>query len=181
MPKTNQKEFANKIYRKYKTRLRRFIAQRIESEQDIEEILQETLISATQSFSLFSSKSSLFTWLCGIAKHEIADFYRKKKIKNLLFSHFPWLENLASQALGPEQILLRKEFEERIRETMAELSEGYREILRLKYYEGLTVVQIAKKLNETVKAVESRLFRARKAFAKTFLADFSQRGLSFSG
>lgn len=176
----NKKDFDRKIDREYRLRLKNFIAQRIEKSEDVEDILQETMIAAIKSWSLFSGRSTLFTWLCAIAKHEISDFYRKKKLKTILFSRFPWLENLVSQALGPEQILLRKEFEEKVKGTMTSLSEGYQEILRLKYYRGLTMIEIAERLNETVKAVESRLFRARKAFAKAFLTDLPQGELSSS-
>jgi RNA polymerase sigma-70 factor (ECF subfamily) len=162
-------------------KLKKFIFQRVENPLDGEEILQETLLSAYNCLSLYSSRSSFFTWLCGIAKHEISDFYRKKKIKTILFSHLPWLENLASEALGPEQLFLKKEFEERVKKTMNSLSEGYREILRLKYYQNLSVKEIAKKFNETVKAVESKLFRARQAFAKAFIVNNFKRRLSSSG
>ncbi|MGB9911503.1 MAG: RNA polymerase sigma factor [Microgenomates group bacterium] len=154
-------------------RLYQFIYWRTKNKDDAEEILQETLKNAWQCLSLYSKKSSFFTWLCGIAKHEIADYYRKKKIKTILFSWFPWLENLVSEALGPEQEFLKKEFLKRVNETFNQLSEGYREVLRLKYIEGLTVKEIAQKLNETVKAIESRLFRARKAFTKAFAANYS--------
>ena len=155
----------------YSLALRGFILHFVKDPQDGQDILQETLISASESLAMYSGKSSFFTWLCGIARHEIGDFYRKKKIKTFLFSKLPWLEELAAEALGPEQALLRKEFEQKITRTMSGLSEGYREILRLKYYQGFTVAQIAKKLNETAKAIESRLFRARTAFAKAFSAD----------
>jgi len=163
----------SKWIEKYSRRLWNFIKQRVENEDDAWDIFQETLISASESLPTFSARSPFFTWLCGIAKHEIADFYRKKKIKTILFSHLPWLENLATQALGPEQILLRKEFEYRVRRTLENLSEEYSQILRLKYYEGLTIVEIAQKLNETISAIESRLFRARKAFAKAFYSNSS--------
>jgi RNA polymerase sigma-70 factor (ECF subfamily) len=169
----NQKRLSQKICQEHEKRLRNFIDQRVDNEQDAEEILQETFIAAFESLSRFSHRSSLFTWLCAIAKHEIIDYYRKKRIKTILFSRLPWLENLASQALGPEQIFLRKEFEGRVKETMMNLSEGYQQVLRLKYYQGLTVIQIAERLNETAKTVESRLFRARKAFAKAFLVNNS--------
>ena len=151
--------------------LKKFIFSRINSPEDAEEILQETLVAAVESLPTYGGKAAFSTWVCGIAHHEMADFYRKKKIKTFLFSHLPWLENLASQALGPEQQVLEKEFSRKVKHTLANLNEGYQEILRLKYYQGLTVVQIAKRLNETVKAVESRLFRARSAFAKVFAAD----------
>lgn len=167
------KKTAQEIYLKYQVRLRKFIAQKIANEQDIEEILQESLIAAVDCLPLYSGKSTLFTWICGIARHEIADYYRKKKIKTFLFSHLPWLEELANEALGPEQVFMRRELENKVRATLSQLSEGYAEILRLKYYQGLTVAQIAEKLNETTKAIESRLTRARQAFAQVYLANAS--------
>ena len=174
----DQDKLSREIYREYGWRLKKFIAQKIDNPYDVEEVFQETIIAAVDSFPMFSGKSSLFTWLCGIAKHEVSDFYRKKKIKSFLFSHFPWLENLACQALGPEQILLRKEFEQKIKATMAGLNEGYQQVLRLKYYQGKSVKQIALELNETAKAIESRLTRARKAFAQVFISYPGERGLS---
>lgn len=168
----NKKEFSRLMGEKYFWRLRKYIENRVQNSNDAEEIMQETLISGFTCLALFSGNSLFFTWLCGIAKHEISDFYRKKRLKTFLFSRLPWLENLASEALGPEQLLLKKEFKQRILASMEALGEGYREVLRLKYYQGLTVCQIAKRLNESAKTIESRLFRARKAFAKVFLADF---------
>jgi len=154
-------------------KLKKFIEQRVGNLEEAEEIWQETLISANECLALYSGKSSFFTWLCGIAKHEINDFYRKKRIKTILFSRLPWLENLATEALGPEQILLKKEAIKKVRKILANLSEGYQQVLRLKYYQGFSVKEIARQLNETVKAIESRLTRARKAFTEAFAADCS--------
>ena len=176
-----RKNFALTIYQKYQPRLSKFISQRVDNPQDVEEILQETLISANDCLALYSGRSSFFTWLCGIARHEIADFYRKKKIKTILFSRFPWLGGLASEALGPEQMLLREEAAEKVQRVLAGLSEGYQQVLRLKYYQGLSVKQIARQLNETVKTIESRLTRARKAFAKAFVTNSLEGRLPSSG
>jgi len=162
-------------------KLKNFISQKVNDSSDAEEILQETLISANNCLRLYSGKSSFFTWLCGIAKHEINDFYRKKRIKTILFSRLPWLENLAAEALGPEQILLRREAIKKVKTSLRSLSEGYQQVLRLKYYQGLSVKEIARQLNETVKAIESRLTRARKAFAEAFIANDFERGLPPSG
>jgi len=162
-------------------KLKNFISQKVNNSSDAEEILQETLISANNCLKLYSGKSSFFTWLCGIAKHEISDFYRKKKIKTFLFSHLPWLENLASEALGPEQILLRKETIKKVKTNLRSLSKGYQQVLRLKYYQGLSIREIAQQLNETIKTIESRLTRARRAFVKAFTADYSKGRLFTSG
>lgn len=157
----------------YQEKLLGFIRQRVDDEDEAKEILAETLATAWEARRNFSGRSAYFTWLGGIARHEIADFYRKKRLKNLLFSHLPWLEDLATQALGPEQELLKKELSDQVKATLGNLDQKYRQVLRLKYDQGLTVAEIAQKLNETVKTVESRLFRARQAFAKAFTADRS--------
>jgi len=116
----------------------------------------------------FKSNCCLYTWLCSIARHEIADFYRRKRIKKIVFSKFPFLEKLVSEALGPELAYQELETKRKILKTFKNLSEGYSQILRLKYIEELSMKQIAEKFGETVKAVESRLFRARMAFQKIY-------------
>ena len=168
--KINHEQFARLLYRRYQKKLRCYIAAKVSNPQDVEEILQETLVAAAESRKSFQGRSALSTWLWAIARHEIIDYYRKKRIKKFLFSRFPWLEELAAQALGPEQVYLRHEFESKVKSTLENMSEGYSQVLRLKYYEGKSVKEIADELNQTIKAVESRLFRARQAFAEAFLA-----------
>jgi RNA polymerase sigma factor (sigma-70 family) len=150
-------------------RLRKYLAGRLQNSDDAEEIFQETLISVTQSLPTFQGTSSFFTWVCGIANHEIADFYRKKKIKTFLFSNFPFLENIVSEALGPEEKLLEQEIKKEVKDSLEKLSKGYSLILRLKYYNCLSMQEIAAQMGITVKAVESRLSRARLAFRLEWL------------
>lgn len=149
-------------------KLRRFIKGKIDNPLDAEDILQETLISAYQSLGTFNGRSSFYTWICAIAKHEIGDFYRKKRIKAIVFSRLPFLEGLVSQALGPELALERKEVKEKVRLVLGNLKKGYEQVLRLKYIEEMTVREIARELGETMKAVEARLFRARVVFRREF-------------
>jgi len=149
-------------------KLKNYIASKISNSKDAEEILQETLISAHESYPFFKAKSSFFTWVCGIANHETADFYRRKKIKTVLFSRFPFLENIVSQALTPDENLEKQELREEVKKVLSGLTEGYSQILRLKYYHGLSMLEIAVKLKTTVKAVESKLSRAREAFRENW-------------
>jgi len=153
-----------KFYKEYSPYLYASIATKVEKKEDIEEILQDTFLSILDSLPLFNFRSSLLTWAKQIAHHEVADFYRKRKIKSIVFSRLPFLENLVSEALGPDLVYQEKEIKEEINRVFKRLSEGYREILRLKYIEGLTVDEIAKVLSISFKSTESRLFRARLAF-----------------
>lgn len=188
----NQRTIA-KFYRDHKKLLARFIASKIANKKDAEEILQDTFISALDSLPMFQFNASLTGWLKAIAYHEVVDYYRRQKIKSVVFSHFPFLEKIVDRALGPELALQEKEAKIKIWITLKSLNEGYREILRLKYIEGFSYAEIAEDLQLTLKAVESRLSRARLAFQKEFvqnknltkkdwqilLATLDQRELSF--
>lgn len=162
------KFWLKKFENQYRPRLLRFVLKKIGSYEDAEEIVQDTLLNAIYCLPSFLGKSCLSTWLCSIARHEIADFYRKKKIKTILFSHFPYFEKLAAKILSPEMALEEKEIEQKILSCFLSLKEGYREILRLKYIEGLSLLQIACHLKKTAKAIEMGLRRARQKFVKNW-------------
>lgn len=156
-------------------KLYQFIASRVGDPADAEDITQETLISIYASLPLFRGKSAFLTWAYAIAKHELADFYRKKKIKQVVFSRLPFLKELVSEALGPELAYQELETKKKIVATLKHLSEGYSRILRLKYVEERSMQEIAKELNLTVKAVESRLTRARLAFQKVYAHSYCRQ------
>jgi RNA polymerase sigma-70 factor, ECF subfamily len=162
-----EKDFVH-LYKTYAQRLLSFVKTKIPDVNEAEDIMEDTLVSALDSLPTFAGKSSLFTWVCGIARHEIGDFYRKKKIKQIVFSKLPFLKELVSEALGPELAFQELETKRKIGLTLHALSEGYCQILRLKYVDELSMWQIAEKLHITVKAVESRLTRARLAFVKLY-------------
>lgn len=152
-------------------RLVGFVRQKIGDDCDVEEIVQETMLSAWDCLSNFNGKSKLFTWICGIARHEIGDFYRKRRIKQIVFSKLPFLKELVDKALGPELAYQELEVKRKILETLKRLSEGYSQILRLKYIDGFSMKEIALKLDISAKAVESRLTRARVAFRKEYATE----------
>jgi len=109
--------------------------------------------------------------VCSIAKHKITDYYRKKKLKTILFSVNPKFEEIAQEALTPERDVLKEELKSEISKTMKELRADYGKILRLKYVEDWKSSQIAKMMKLSIKAVESRLIRARKQFQDLWVYD----------
>ena len=152
------------FYKKYYLGIRGFISKKIDDEGVVEELVNDTLMAAINSQTNFNHKCSEFSWLCSIAKHKVIDYYRKKRLKTILFSAFPMFEDIADKALTPERDCLKNELKREIKRTFTELEKGYREILRLKYIDGLKIDQIARLMKISIKAVESRLVRARRQF-----------------
>jgi RNA polymerase sigma-70 factor (ECF subfamily) len=90
-------EAIKQLYENYQERLKNYIIGRIDNPRDVEELLQDTFISTINSLANFNFKCSLSSYIFSIARHEIADFYRKRKIKTVLFSKFPFLETVADK------------------------------------------------------------------------------------
>lgn len=153
----------------YKSRLSNFISNKISSYEDGEEILQDVFIQSLDALRNFTFKSSLLTFLYSIANHKIIDFYRKRKLKQIVFSKLPEdITPLVSKLLGPEEQFQSKEVKEQIKQSLRRIKPVYSTIIKLKYVEGLSVKQIARKTFMSAKSVESALFRARSAFAKEY-------------
>lgn len=158
------------FYQTYTPRLARYIQAKVGLKEDAEEILQDALMACLEALRDFQAKSSLETFLFSIASHKVVDFYRRRHLKQVVFSRLPQLEVLISPLLNPEEELDVTLFKEKINRVMAALLPHYRQILIFKYLDNLSVGEIAGKLAITFRSAESQLFRARKAFVEVFLS-----------
>jgi len=159
------------FYNKYYLGIKKFVSQKIDDEGVAEELTNDIMMAAIMCRPNFNGKCNEFSWICSIAKHKIIDYYRKKKLKTILFSVSPAFEEIADKALTPERDVLKNELKEEIKKTFKELKKGYKDILRLKYIEEMKISEIAKNLKLTIKAVESKLIRAKKKFREAWIYD----------
>lgn len=157
------------FFRHFQKPLASYIRQKIANEKDAEEILQDIFLATLEGLRDFSFRSSLFTFICSIANHKVVDFYRKKKIKSIVFSKFQDVEPLILAVLGPDDALDEELLRQKIRETFVRIAPKYSRVLKLKYIYGYSVEEIAAKLSVSFKSAESMLFRARRAFAAAYL------------
>lgn len=167
---SGDKKTLSLFYRTYAPKLSRFIAGKVSNAHDAEEILQDTLFAFLEALRDFHGKSSLQTFLFAICHHKIVDFYRKKRVKSIVFSQMPSLESLMSPLLNPEEELDATLVRENIHQCLERIVPRYRQVLLLKYLDRMSVEAIAEKLAITFKSAESLLFRARKAFVESFIS-----------
>jgi len=158
--------------------LYRFALTRLDfDEAQAQEVVQATMLKVVEKLDSFRGESALFSWLCSICYHEITAYYRRQKRAPAaveLVEELPEvkavLDALATSALGPEDMLRRKEVGRLVHLTLDHLPPRYRRALELKYFEGLSVKAIAADLGLSSKAAESVMSRARQAFRSGFSA-----------
>jgi RNA polymerase sigma-70 factor (ECF subfamily) len=157
------------LYQTYVPKLTRFVNGKVANPHDAEEIIQDTLFAFLEALRDFRGNCKISTFLFSIGKHKIIDYYRRKKLRHLVFSQAPYLEDLISPILNPEEELDAVVLKEKLRTAFSLILPQYKLVLELKYIEDRSVSEISKRCTWTLKKTESLLFRARRAFIKEFV------------
>ena len=158
----------------YFPRLFRFALRRVGHADAAEDVVQATLIAAVRGLRTWRGDAALFTWLCTLCRHEVLSFARRTGRGPSLqaIDDEPalrvQLESLASTLDDPERQLERQDLAALVHLTLDYLPERYGDLLEWKYVDGLSVADIAARLESTPKSIESMLTRARQAFREGF-------------
>ena len=129
-----------------------------------EEITIQSFSKAFEKIDLFDKKYKFKTWIVSIAKNQLNDYFKKKKLR------FENIENINLIGLknnfNPEEELINKEKYNHLNEKIEELKPMYKEIIKLKYIEDLSIRQISKKINQPLNTVKIKIFRAKKILSE---------------
>lgn len=143
----------NEFFEHYFPRLYRFCLSRLKDDTLVEDIVQTTMIKATKAMNTYRGDASLFTWLCLICRNEINMHFRKEA-RSLPEVHAeddairPILEMLESDA-SPEAEFESARASALIIEILDFLPGNYGQALEWKYILGLSVTEIAERLETT--------------------------------
>ena len=160
--KQGDKRALRRFYQEQAPKLLVWIKSRVKSHEDAQELVHDTFLNLIDSLPLFRGNSSLGTFLVSIAKHEVADYWRKRYAKKAILT-VPFMDQVYT-----ERLYSAKEMERAVEKVYSNLLPEERVILIMKYEENKSVQEIAKTLKLSLKATESRLFRARKKFKTTY-------------
>lgn len=121
-------------------------------EADAEDVTQDIFASLVDSIGNFQGKSAFATWFHRITMNKVADYHRKMaRRKKQLSETQP--QNMVNPWKATNDELI-------VKEALVELPEKHRDILLLKFSEGLSFAEIAEQLGLTYEATRSRYRRA---------------------
>jgi len=151
-------------------------------EHGVEDLVQETFLSALEGMDGFDGRSSLHTWLCAIAKNKIRAARRLRapvSLEQALEEADPAIDAILAEIAReplPDHALDRAETRDLVGATLSSLPPEYARALVQKYVEGKSLSELARSRGKGEKAVESLLTRARTAFARVFELLARKRG-----
>ncbi len=178
-----EREAFETFFESYFARLYRFCVARMSETDACEDVVQETLFKAMRNLDSYRGEAMLFTWLCRICRNEISNWYQRHGRKSeplVSLDDDPGvraaLESL--DVVTSDDIVNQLAVEKIVQLTLDYLPDKYGKALEWKYLEGLSVEEIAGRLDTGVIATQSLLARARKAFRRGFLDVKQELGVS---
>src|SRR5689334_18951243 len=157
----------NALVRRYQEQTYRFVRRYVGDADEAYDLVQETFVSAWQALGRYDPERSAFAWLRSIALNKCRDWSRRRVVRQFFFRAAPLDEASAATAVGPDD---REAEMARLDRAIAELPSQLKEPLLLTAFEGLSQQEAAAALGVTVKAIETRVYRARKQIAEALAA-----------
>jgi RNA polymerase sigma-70 factor (ECF subfamily) len=133
-----------------------------------EDLTQQTFTAAIDGRSRYDGRADTVTWLCGIARHKLADHFRaierdERRQRRMEVRQIQLDEGRQSELAIEDRSV--------IAEVLRSLPASQRAVLVFVVLDDLPVAAAARLLGRTRGATESLLFRARDSFRRAYVAE----------
>lgn len=146
---------------RYSSRLFYFLRHKTTSNQDSEDLVQETFLKAFRSIDRYNPEWKFSTWLFTVASRLAISHYRSNRTKRSSFL-------LKHPSTDPQKIVIQKEESQNIWTLAKTLHQKQYEALWLRYGEDMSVKEIARVMKKNQINVRVLLHRARLNLTKRF-------------
>lgn len=128
----------------------------------VEELTQETFIAAIVQRARFDGRADAVTWLCAIARHKLADHFRRLERDERRQMR------LAVRQIEPDASDVALEDREVIAAALRRLPAAQRAVLTFVALDGLSVTEAGRLIGKRSGAARSLLNRARESFRRAY-------------
>lgn len=156
-------EAFTRLYELTAQRIHRFAVKRLGDPIEAEDVVQDTFLEVHRCLGSWQGRSSLLSWMFGIAHHQLCRRFRKKlpfaaPIEELeaALPVVPGVSNEQRLDAARELAVCAEALDE-------DVSDSQREIFDLHYGAQRSIRQIAEELEKSNQAVKISLFRTRRA------------------
>jgi len=159
----------NDLMERHGPRLYNYLLRSLQNEEDAADLAQETFVRVYQNRTKFDPGQKFSTWLYAIASNLVRTKFRHRSRHPELSldddqaeTGTTFREALPEDVPSPSESIQTSETADAVRQAIAALPKELRTPLILSEYEDLSNSEIGAILNCSAKAVEIRLYRARK-------------------
>lgn len=154
----------DEIYKQYARTVYKFLLSLSQNEDLAEELTQETFYQAVRCIERYDGSCAVSTWLCAIAKNQLAAYRRK---------HPPaaCLEDTYIISPSAEDSALSSESRIELLKRLHTCPEPYREVIYLRIFGDLSFREIGEIMGWTENRARVTFYRGKERLRKEFLQD----------
>ena len=157
------REAFGRIFDAYAGPVHRFIASRVRSPSDAEDLTQLVFVKALEALPRYEARGIPFGgWLFRLARNAIIDQIRTRRDHLSLVS----AATRATDDAGPEARAALQDDLDRVALALAELTDDQREVIELRFFAGLSVLETAVAMGRQEGTVRGLQFRAIAALRR---------------
>jgi RNA polymerase sigma-70 factor (ECF subfamily) len=164
----------NELYNRYFQRIYNFVYGRIRSHADTEEIVQETFTVVFSSIEKYSGRSSLLSWIYGIAKNTTNNNLRQAKNtaqRMQEIGHDPFRPTKSFSSCTPEEQLSIQHYLRDVVDQLDDFGDWQVEIFEMRHLQNLSIREISKRTQRSSDSVRSSLYRVKRVLMETAAHD----------
>lgn len=158
----------NALMERHSLKVYQYLVRSLQNEHEAEDLAQEAFVRVYQNRGKFDPSQKFTTWLYAIASNLVRDRYRWRARHPQVSmdaesteAHSELKHTLPDPASTPDHALQTAERAEAVKQAVDQLPEELRTPLVLAVYQGLSQAEIGAVLSCSVKAVETRIYRAK--------------------
>jgi len=155
------------IMRRHKGWLYQFIRRFVADKDDAYDVLQESFVAAWGALARFDPERPFEAWLRRIALNKCRDRARRNAVKRAALSVLAWTGQQNEPTQAAENATAADQALKRLETAIADLPRALKEPLVMTMLEGMSHKATGELLGINAKAVETRVYRAKKRLALT--------------
>lgn len=149
------------LYDKYFDKIYRYVYRRVNDKETVEDLVSQTFFDALSHLKTFQWRGFPFSsWLYKIAHNNILKWYRDHyKVSTVEISEAHQLVDINA---NQKEEAMQKEQTEEMRRVLQQLDPDEQEIIRLKYFEEVSNIEIAEIMGLSPNNIGVKIYRTLK-------------------
>ena len=156
------KSAISRLIERHSSRVRDYIRMMVKDRDVADDILQETFIKAVRVIDSgkYSDKGRFLSWILRIAHNQVIDYFRANRNSrqiNESDAGYDVLGTLRFSERTVEDEIMSEQVEAQVRALVEQLAPEQREVVKLRYYDGLNFKEIAEQTNVGINTALGRM------------------------
>lgn len=154
------------LYERYERRIYFFALKRMSDPEEAEDVTQEVFLQVFRGLSKFEGRSTLLTWMFGIAHNQICRRYRRKRPISVSLDSDEAVQVAADETPADQKTDFVRILRNCSRVLDEKVPEQQREAFEQRYIENRSTREIASNMGKSPQAIKISLFRTRRTLAE---------------